>query len=78
MTTWFVRGDWPSRGDIAYALSRDAINVGKKLYPPTRSSMVSMTLILSVEAVNVLVLILSPSVGLISCPDPSIWDQSVC
>ncbi len=29
----------------------------KKLYPPTRSSMVSMTLKVSVEAVNVLVLI---------------------
>ena len=37
--------------------------------------MVSMTLKVSVEAVNVLVLILSSSFDLISCPDPSIWDQ---
>ena len=56
-------------------LEPDAINVGKKWYPPTRSSMVSMTLKVSVEAVNVLVLILSSSFDLISCPDPSIWDQ---
>ena len=79
MTTRLFPSYGPSRGDIAYALEPDAINVGKKLYPPTRSSMVSMTLILSVEAVNVLVLNpLAKSFGLISCPDPSIWDQSVC
>ena len=38
--------------------------------------MVSVTLMLSVEAFNVLVLIpLAKSFDLISCPDPSIWDQ---
>ena len=50
----------------------------KKLYPPTRPPMVSVTLNLSVIAVNVLVLIPLAKCWLDSCPDPSIWDQSVC
>ena len=37
--------------------------------------MVSVILFMSVIAFNVLVLILSPSVGLIFCPDPSNWNH---
>ena len=58
-------------------LERDAINVGEKLYPPTWSSMVSMTLKVSVIAVNVLFLLPLAKPRLDSCPDPSIRDQ-VC
>ena len=47
----------------------------KKLYRPTRSTMVSMTLMLSVIAFNVLVLSPLAKSRLDSCPDPSIWDQ---
>ena len=40
-------------------------NAGKKLYPPTRSPMDSVILLMSVIAFNVLVLILSSSLDLI-------------